>query len=111
MKAKLNKIGQITIPKKIRDTLQLKPGSNFTFQVTMGGEIILRPEVLISQYKGPPLEFPEVDDVIWRGTVDEYMAWLRDGGPSFFDARRPGEKTFTALDTAFKAIAWVRPEI
>jgi bifunctional DNA-binding transcriptional regulator/antitoxin component of YhaV-PrlF toxin-antitoxin module len=95
MKAKLSQTRAITIPQEICEALKLETGAELSFRVTLEGEIILSPEVLIRQYEHPSLEYPEADDLIWRGTTDEYMAWLRDGGPDFFDPRRPGEKTFS----------------
>ncbi len=34
--------GQVTIPKKIRDLLGIKPGSALDFELTPAGEVVLR---------------------------------------------------------------------
>jgi antitoxin PrlF len=39
----LTNTGQVTIPKRIRDALQLLPGSAEEFSVNAGGEVVLHP--------------------------------------------------------------------
>jgi AbrB family looped-hinge helix DNA binding protein len=95
MTVTLNEQGQITIPEEIRTRLGWKPGTKFVLDADEKGQLILRPVTLAKEHFGPIGRYKDVDDLIWRGTTDEYMAWLRDGGPSFFDARRPGEMTFS----------------
>jgi len=34
--------GQVTIPKRFRDHLGIRPGSAVTFQLTEGGEVVVR---------------------------------------------------------------------
>ena len=36
--------GQVTIPKHIRDSLSLKPGTSVVFDVNVAGEVVLRKE-------------------------------------------------------------------
>jgi len=43
MPSTLTSKGQITIPKPVRDALQLTPGSQVEFAVSPQGEIVLRP--------------------------------------------------------------------
>ena len=43
MATTLTSKGQVTIPKRIRDALQLLPGSAVEFSVNAGGEVVLHP--------------------------------------------------------------------
>jgi len=76
MTTTLTSKGQATIPKHIRDTLGLKPGSKLTFDVNKEGDIVLR--------KAGPTDKPGRDrfdevigtaDIKWD--VDELMTLLR----------------------------------
>ena len=91
----INDQGQITIPEEIRTKLGWKPGMEFVVDANDEGDLVLCPVNPAEPLAHPIDQFKDVGDLIWRGTTDEYMAWLREGGPSFFDARRPGEKTFS----------------
>lgn len=42
MTTTLTSKGQVTIPKKVRDALQLQPGSAVEFAVNESGEVVLR---------------------------------------------------------------------
>lgn len=35
--------GQVTIPKKIRDFLRVKPGDRIDFDIDVGGKVVVRP--------------------------------------------------------------------
>ena len=43
MATTLTSKGQVTIPKRIRDALQLLPGAAVEFSVNAGGEVVLHP--------------------------------------------------------------------
>jgi antitoxin PrlF len=43
MATTLTSKGQVTIPKRIRDALQLLPGTAVEFSVNAGGEVVLHP--------------------------------------------------------------------
>ena len=43
MSTTLTSKGQVTIPKRIRDALQLLPGTAVEFSVNAGGEVVLHP--------------------------------------------------------------------
>jgi antitoxin PrlF len=43
MPTTLTSKGQVTIPKRIRDALQLLPGAAVEFSVNAGGEVVLQP--------------------------------------------------------------------
>ena len=70
--------GQVTIPKRIRESMNLAPGSRVVFDVNEQGEIVLRRED--GTKPQPAIRLDEVigsATVKWQGTTDEYMEWLR----------------------------------
>jgi AbrB family looped-hinge helix DNA binding protein len=71
--------GQVTIPKHIRDSLSLHPGSEVVFDVNDAGEVVLRKSGP-AQSQGPDRFDRAVGAAgIKLGcTVDEYMAMIRD---------------------------------
>lgn len=79
MSTTLTSKGQVTIPKRIRDELQLLPGATVEFSVSAAGEVVLhRPRP--AKGAGRPLRdrFDAVRgsaDVHWR--TDELMKLLR----------------------------------
>jgi AbrB family looped-hinge helix DNA binding protein len=72
--------GQVTIPKRIRDELQLLPGAQVQFSVNAAGEVVLhRPRPAKGRLGPPPDRFEVVRgraDIRWR--TDELMKLLRD---------------------------------
>jgi antitoxin PrlF len=69
--------GQVTIPKEVRDSLGIKPGTQVIIEATGNGEAVLR--------KVRPVE-PRPDrfdravgaaEIKWDGTVDNYMDFIR----------------------------------
>jgi AbrB family looped-hinge helix DNA binding protein len=72
--------GQVTIPKRVRDAVGLKPGDNVDFIIGDSGEVVLRragPE------SGRPTPDPDRFEKV-RGTAfhkwpstDEYMKFIR----------------------------------
>jgi antitoxin PrlF len=78
MATSLTSKGQVTIPKRIRDALNLQPGAAVEFSVNAGGEVVLHPHR--PARKGAPRKdrFDAVRgraDVPWR--TDELMKLLR----------------------------------
>ena len=78
MPTTLTSKGQVTIPKRIRDALRLRPGSAVDFAVNEQGQVLLTPS-------GSPAVRPAKDrfdaargkaTVKWR--TDELMRLLRD---------------------------------
>jgi len=68
--------GQVTIPKHIRDTLGLSPGSSVDFAVNDEGDVVIRKAEAYSAQA--PDRFERVRgkaDIKWR--TDELMALLR----------------------------------
>lgn len=79
MTTTLTSKGQVTIPKRIRDELQLLPGSQVQFSVNTAGEVVLhRPSRAKDGGRSQPDRFEQVRgraDVRWR--TDDLMKLLR----------------------------------
>ena len=79
MATTLTSKGQVTIPKRIRDELQLLPGAAVEFTVNAAGEIVLQRHRPIRRARRPPKDrFDAVRgraDVRWQ--TDELMKLLR----------------------------------
>lgn len=70
--------GQVTIPKHIRDSLNLEVGSKLIFDVNKDGELVLRKDG--EQPERRPDRFDRAlgaAEIKWHGTTDEYMAFIR----------------------------------
>lgn len=70
--------GQVTIPKRLRDSLQLEPGSKVFFDINAAGELVLRKEG--SSIERRPDRFDRAmgaAEIKWAGTTDEYMELIR----------------------------------
>ena len=71
--------GQVTIPKPIRDALQLRPGMAVQFAVNAAGEVVIQPSrAARSGGRRKPDRFDAVRgkaDVRWR--TDDLMKLLR----------------------------------
>ena len=71
--SRMTKKGQITIPKRMRDRLGLKPGSEVEFTVTNDGQIALK-----TKEEKPKSRFDELIGTLDLGmTTDEFMRFLR----------------------------------
>ena len=79
MATTLTSKGQVTIPKRIRDELQLLPGATVQFSVNAAGEVVLhRPHPAKGASRPSTDRFDAVRgraDVRWR--TDELMQLLR----------------------------------
>ncbi len=65
--------GQVTVPKRVRDALGLKPGSEVVFEYRGGGEAVVR-----RAGKRPKARFAKLRGSLGRKhTTDEVMALLR----------------------------------
>lgn len=77
MQATLSSKGQATIPKAVRDRLQLKPGDRFKFFFHPDGVLIL-PKVSTAQLKGlipkPPqaVSLEQMDAAIEAGATERF---------------------------------------
>ena len=61
--------GQVTIPKRVREYLGIKPGSGVVFEVGKGGEVVLRKAGPSSKHPRPRSRFAAV-----RGTATVKMS-------------------------------------
>jgi AbrB family looped-hinge helix DNA binding protein len=78
METTLTSKGQVTIPKHIRESLKLEPGSRLIFDVNEAGEVVMRRP----RYAGEliPDRFEQAlgaAEIKWHGTTDEYMELMR----------------------------------
>ena len=80
MATTLTSKGQVTIPKRVRDAVGLKPGDDVDFFVGDSGEVVLRRAGTESVRPTPdPDRFEKVRgsaDFKWPST-DEYMKFIR----------------------------------
>lgn len=79
MATTLTSKGQVTIPKRIRDAMQLEPGASVEFSVNAAGEVVLHPARTAGRARNPNRDrFDAVlgrADVPWR--TDALMKLLR----------------------------------
>lgn len=76
MTTTLTSKGQVTIPKKVRDALQLAPGSRMEFSINADGQVVLSKAG--SRRSGKPDRFERMRGrapIKWR--TDQLMALLR----------------------------------
>lgn len=77
MEATLSNKGLATIPKAVRDRLQLKPGDRFKFFFHPDGVIIL-PKIPIARLKGmipkpsKPVSLQEIDRAVESGATERF---------------------------------------
>jgi antitoxin PrlF len=75
--------GQVTIPKRIRDYLGLKPGSQVEFTVSGGGQIIVN-----GHHKSSKCRFDALVGSAGPGmSTDELMALTRGWGEPNYDVK------------------------
>jgi antitoxin PrlF len=70
--------GQVTIPKRIRDSQGFAPGSKVVFDVNDAGETVIRPADQVQAQR--PDRFDRAlgaSQIKWDGTTDEYMELIR----------------------------------
>lgn len=70
---RLTSKGQVTLPKRMRDHLGLKPGSEIEFTINNQGEIVLK-----TKDKRPVSKFAALRGTLNLGmTTDEFMRFVR----------------------------------
>ena len=79
MSTTLTSKGQVTVPKRIRDEMQLLPGSPVEFSVNAAGEVVLHRAKAAGRARAPTRDRFEAvrgrADVRWR--TDDLMKLLR----------------------------------
>jgi antitoxin PrlF len=71
MEATLSSKNQVTIPKQVREYLNLKAGDRFKFFLQPDGRVVILPKVRISKLKG---SVPKLDRAISLEEMDEAIA-------------------------------------
>jgi AbrB family looped-hinge helix DNA binding protein len=75
--SKITSKGQVTVPRRLRDHLGLKPGSEVDFELAEDGRVFLRP-----RGKAPESRFARLLGSAGPGmTTDEIMALTRGEDP------------------------------
>jgi AbrB family looped-hinge helix DNA binding protein len=70
--------GQVTIPKQMRDSLGLTPGSLVDFAWTADGQVVIRPVKPARKTKKKPSRFDALRGTVKLGmSTDEYMNLIR----------------------------------
>ena len=67
--------GQVTVPKKVRELLGIKPGSKVTFELKPNGDVVLRPVTTSRKRRSPFAKVRGSATVKLR--TDEIMALTR----------------------------------
>jgi AbrB family looped-hinge helix DNA binding protein len=81
MEATITSKGQATIPKPVREHLNLEPGDRVKFFIQPDGHVVMLPKIAITALRGivPPREGPaptidEMDEAIQEAVVEEYLS-------------------------------------
>jgi AbrB family looped-hinge helix DNA binding protein len=70
--------GQVTIPKHVRDAMDIRPGTKVIFDVNGDGEVVLRKSMRAKPRRPDRFERAIGSAQIKLGcSTDEYMEWLR----------------------------------
>jgi AbrB family looped-hinge helix DNA binding protein len=78
METTITSKGQVTIPKHIRDSLRLAPGSKLEFDVNAAGELVLRKSERVKTRRLDRFDRALGAAEIKLGcSTDEYMAMIR----------------------------------
>ncbi len=73
MEATLSSKNQVTIPKPVRQYLNLKPGDRFKFFLQPDGAVVILPKVKVSKLKG---SVPKLNRPV---SIEEMNAAIEDG--------------------------------
>ena len=78
MEATLSSKNQVTIPKSVRNYLNLKPGDRFKFFIQPDGTVAILPKIPTSKLKGSlaklkrPVSLKEIDAAIEAGATERF---------------------------------------
>ncbi len=78
MEAKLSSKGQATIPKAVREYLNLKAGDRLKFFLQPDGAVVILPKIPVSRLKGSvakldrPVSVEEMNAAIEAGAVERF---------------------------------------
>lgn len=91
MKARVSEKGQVTIPKKLRDSLGISAGDVLDFDEESGRLVAVKdvPDDALQRVRGI-LRMEGVDEVRSFTTTEQYMAWVRPHRFGPVEERIPG---------------------
>jgi AbrB family looped-hinge helix DNA binding protein len=78
VEATLSSKNQVTIPKSVREYLNLKAGDRFKFFLQPDGAVVILPKIPVSRLKGSvpkldrPVSLEEMDAAIAAGAVERF---------------------------------------
>jgi len=78
VEATLSSKNQVTIPKSVRNHLNLKPGDRFKFFIQPDGTVAILPKIPTSKLKGSlaklkrPVSLKEIDAAIEAGATERF---------------------------------------
>ena len=82
MEAKLSSKNQATIPKSVREHLNLKAGDRFKFFLQPDGAVVILPKIPVSRLKGSvpkldrPVSLEEMNAAVAAGAVERFKDGL-----------------------------------
>ncbi len=78
MEATLSSKNQVTIPKQVREHLNLKPGDRFKFFLQPDGVVVILPKIRTASLKGSlpkrkrPISIEEMNSAIQVGATEKF---------------------------------------
>ena len=78
MEATLSSKNQVTVPKSVREYLNLRAGDRFKFFLQPDGAVVILPKIPVSRLKGSvqkldrPVSQEEIDAAIGAGAVERF---------------------------------------
>lgn len=79
MEATLSSKNQATIPKQVREYLNLKPGDRFKFFLQPDGVVVILPKIPMRKLKGSvprgkrPVSIEAINDAIQAGATEKFV--------------------------------------
>jgi antitoxin PrlF len=69
--------GQVTIPKHVREAMDIEPGTKVVIELSGEKEAILRKVLPVEPRPDRFDRALGASEIKWQGTTDEYMAFIR----------------------------------
>jgi len=78
METTLTSKGQVTLPKRIRDSLKLEPGCKLIFDLNDTGDILLHQPDHVRELRPDRFDLAVgASEIKWEGSTGEYMELIR----------------------------------